>query len=70
LNLPVVNNVELVGRYDSLRDGMGTTTDRATAGFIYYLTSALLFEGDYELIHSSDPAQPASQLILQMSYGF
>ena len=68
--LPVVNNVELVGRYDSLRDGLGTTTDRVTAGFVYYLTKALLFEGDYEFIHSSDPAQPTSQLILQMSYGF
>ncbi len=70
LNLPFVNNVELVGRYDSLRDGMGTTTDRVTAGYIYYITSALLFEGDYEFIHSSDPAQPTSQIILQMSYGF
>jgi hypothetical protein len=70
LELPFVNNVELVGRYDSLRDGMGTTTDRVTAGYIYYLTSALLFEGDYEFIHSSDPAQPTAQLIFQMSYGF
>jgi hypothetical protein len=70
LELPVINNLELVGRYDSLRDGMGTTTDRYTAGYIYYITGALLFEGDYEFIHSSDPAQPKNQLILQMSYGF
>ena len=24
LELPVINNVELVGRYDSLHDGLGT----------------------------------------------
>ena len=70
LEFPGVNNLELVGRYDSLHDGLGTTTDRYTLGYIYYLTSALLFEGDYEFINSSDPAQPATQLILQISYGF
>jgi hypothetical protein len=70
LEMPFINNVELVGRYDSLRDGFGTTTYRNSAGFIYYITSALLFEGDYEFIHSSDPSQPNSQLIFQMSYGF
>lgn len=70
LNAPLLNNLELVARYDSMRDGMGTSTHRYTAGYIYYLTSALLFEGDYEFIHSSDPTQPTSQFILQMSYGF
>jgi hypothetical protein len=70
LKMPVVNNVELVGRYDTLRDGMGTTTDRYTAGYIYYLTTALLFEGDYEIIRSSDPTQPRNQLLFQLSYGF
>ena len=70
LELPGINNLELVGRYDSVRDGLGTTTRRSTLGFIYYLTSALLFEGDYEFINSTDPAQPATQLLLQMSYGF
>ena len=70
LNVPFLNNLELVGRYDSMRDGLGTSTHRYTAGYIYYLTSALLFEGDYEFIHSSDPSQPSSQFILQMSYGF
>jgi hypothetical protein len=69
LELPVINNLELVGRYDSLNDGLGTTTDRYTAGYIYYMTSALLFEGDYEFLHSTDPTQ-ANQLILQLSYGF
>jgi len=69
LELPVINNLEFVGRYDSLNDGLGTTTDRYTVGYIYYMTSALLFEGDYEFQHSTDPTQ-ANQLILQLSYGF
>jgi len=70
LELPGINNLEMVGRYDSYRDGMGTTTDRYTLGYIYYITNALLFEGDYEFYNSSDPTVPETQLILQMSYGF
>ena len=70
LELPGINNLELVGRYDSVIDGLGNSTRRYTAGYIYYLTSALLFEGDYEFISSTDPTQPTTQLILQMSYGF
>jgi hypothetical protein len=70
LELPGFNNLELVGRYDSLVDGLGTSTRRYTLGYIYYLTSALLFEGDYEFINSNDPTQPSTQLILQISYGF
>ena len=69
LELPAINNVELVGRYDSLHDGLGTKTQRYTAGFIYYFTSTLLFEGDYEFLHSTDPTQ-ANQLVFQLSYGF
>jgi hypothetical protein len=70
LEWPGINNLELVGRYDSVRDGLGTTTRRTTLGYIYYITSALLFEGDYEFLNSTDPTQPTTQLILQMSYGF
>jgi len=69
LELPAINNLELVGRYDSLHDGLGTSTQRYTAGFIYYFTNTLLFEGDYEFLHSNDPSQ-VGQLILQLSYGF
>ena len=69
LELPVINNLELVGRYDSLHDGMGTSTQRYTTGFIYYFTNTLLFEGDYEFLHSNDPSQ-VGQFILQLSYGF
>ncbi len=78
LELPVINNVELVGRYDSLHNGYdsGYTSNngfykeqRYTAGFIYYFTNTLLFEGDYEFVNSTDPAQ-ANQIILQLSLGF
>jgi len=69
LEWPVINNTELVGRYDSLRDGLGTSTQRYTAGFVYYFTNTLLFEGDYEFLHSNDPTQ-VNQMILQLSYGF
>jgi TolA-binding protein len=69
LELPVVNNLELVGRYDSLHDGLGNITQRYTAGYVYYFTSTLLFEGDYEFVHSNVPTE-ANQLILQLSLGF
>jgi hypothetical protein len=70
LDLPFVNDTEIVGRYDSFHDGLGVATQRWTTGYIYYITSAFLFEGDYEFIHSSDLTQPKTQLILQLSYGF
>jgi hypothetical protein len=67
--LPAINNLELVGRYDSLHDGLGTSTERYTVGYVYYFTSTLLFEGDYEFLHSTDPTQ-VNQLIFQLSLGF
>ena len=70
LELPGINNLELVGRFDSLHDGLANTTDRYTLGCVYYVTSALLLESDYEFLNSSDPTQPSNQLILQISYGF
>jgi hypothetical protein len=70
LELPGINNMELMGRYDSLHDGLSTSTDRYTIGTVYYVTTALLLEGDYEFLNSSDPTQPSNQLILQISYGF
>jgi hypothetical protein len=69
LELPVINDVELVSRYDFLHDGLGTSTQRYTTGFIYYITNTLLFEGDYEFLHSTDPTQ-VNQLLLQLSLGF
>jgi hypothetical protein len=76
LELPGVNNLELVGRYDNLSNaydsanGVFSGTRRYSVGAIYYLTSALLLEADYEFINSNDSAQPSTQLILQISYGF
>jgi hypothetical protein len=79
LELPFINNMELVGRYDSLvnaydpsdTDNNGFySTHRWSAGFIYYFTNTLLFETDYEFWHSTDPAQPSQQLICQLSLGF
>jgi hypothetical protein len=69
LELPMINDVELVNRYDSLHDGLGTKTQRYTLGFVYYITNTLLFEGDYEFLHSTDPTQ-VNQFILQLSLGF
>ncbi|MGC9942139.1 MAG: hypothetical protein ABSE48_09905 [Verrucomicrobiota bacterium] len=69
-DIPILNDIELVGRYDSLVDGIDPTVRRYSLGYIYYITNTLLFEGDYEFIHTSDPTQPATQLILQLSYGF
>jgi hypothetical protein len=77
LELPLLNNLEVVGRYDkvafaydSVNNAFDFNTQRYTLGYIYYFTSALLFEGDYEFIHSNDSSQPDTQLILQISYGF
>src|ERR1039457_2778007 len=69
LELPMINNLELMGRYDSLHDGFGNNTRRYSAGYVYYITNALLFEGVYEFLHSNDPTQ-VDQFILQLSYGF
>ena len=71
LDLPVVNDIELVSRYDAMNDNLGTKTDRVTAGFVYYLTNTLLFEGDYEWLHSRGPAAlPSNEFVVQLSYGF
>ena len=65
LDLPYINNVELVGRYDTMKDGLGSKTDRWTLGFVYYFSSTLLFEGDYEFVHGDH-----DQFVFQLSYGF
>jgi hypothetical protein len=84
LEMPYINNFELVGRYDRENDdglfggGAGATkTDRYTAGLIYYLSNTLLFEADYEWWRSHGPSpQPfngpsaPNSFVLQLSYGF
>jgi len=76
LELPVINNLEIMGRYDSLHDvydpnnnSFDFKTQRYTVGYVYYFTNTLLFEGDYEFVNSNDPSQ-ADQLIFQLSLGF
>jgi hypothetical protein len=71
MDLPVINDIELMGRFDKEDDGQGTSTDRYTAGYVYYITNTLLFEGDYEWLHSTGPnALPSNLLMFQLSYGF
>jgi hypothetical protein len=60
----------MVGRYDKENNGQGTSIQRYTIGYVYYLTNTLLFEGDYEWLHSNDSTVPVNQLIFQLSYGF
>lgn len=84
LEMPYINNVELVGRYDRENDdglfggGAGNTkTERYTAGLVYYLSNTLLVEADYEWWHSEGaspqpfnyPGAPNS-FVAQLSYGF
>jgi hypothetical protein len=71
LELPLVNSLELVGRYDNMNDAQGTKTDRYTAGFVYYFSNTLLFEGDYETLLSHGPnALSPNSFVFQLSYGF
>jgi hypothetical protein len=70
LELPLINNIELIGRYDEVNDGFSTKVHRVTPGFIYYITNTLLFEGDYEFTESNNPDFDHNQLIFQLSYGF
>jgi hypothetical protein len=70
LELPGINNIELVGRYDIARDGLGTQTQRYSLGYIYYISNTLLFEGDYEFLHGNDLTRQGNEFILQLSYGF
>jgi hypothetical protein len=70
LDLPLVNNLELVGRYDNFNDGLGSHADRYTLGYVYYFSNTLLFEGDYEFLNSNNPDLDHNAFIFQVSYGF
>jgi hypothetical protein len=71
LTLPFINNFELVGRYDTVLDGLGTRTNRETAGYVYYITNTLLLEGDYEWLQSHGPNKlPENKWVFQISLGF
>jgi hypothetical protein len=72
LNLnPYLNKLELVGRYDTVDDGLGSRTDRGTFGAVYYVTNTLWLEGDYEFTSNHGPNPlPDESLLFQISYGF
>jgi hypothetical protein len=71
LDVPYINKLELVGRYDTIDDGLGSRTKRGTVGAVYYVTNTLWLEGDYEFTsnHGPNPAADES-LLFQISYGF
>jgi hypothetical protein len=71
LDAPLVNNIELVARYDAKRDSSkNVNTDRYTLGYVYYLSNTLLFEGDYEFRSSNAPEENHNLFVFQVSYGF
>lgn len=71
VDLPLLSNIEVVGRYDSKRDSaQNINTDRYTLGLVYYFSNTLLFEGDYEFHHSNDEEENHNLFVLQLSYGF
>ncbi len=72
LNLnPYLNKLELVGRYDTVNDGLGSRKDRGTFGAVYYVTNTLWLEGDYEFTSNHGPNPlPDDSLLFQISYGF
>jgi len=75
LDLPMINNLEFVGRYDMATDALlpSTTIDRYTVGFIYYFSNTLLLEGDYEWLHGTGlnaTLVPSNEILVQLSYGF
>ncbi len=71
LDVPFINNLELVGRYDSIHDSAAAVnTERYTLGYVYYFSNTLLFEGDYEIRHSTNPEDDHNLFVFQLSYGF
>jgi hypothetical protein len=71
LNVPYLDKLELVGRFDRVRDGLGSRTNRGSVGGVYYLTNTLWLEADYEFTHNHGPNPlPDDALLFQVSYGF
>jgi hypothetical protein len=69
-DVPLFNNLELVFRYDTVRDGIGDNVYRWTGGYVYYFSNNLLFEGDYEVVHSNNSDLAHNRLVFQLGYGF
>jgi hypothetical protein len=67
LELPGINNLELVGRYDKINDRIGNDSERETVGLAYYFSNTLLLEGAYEFQHGTTQGDA---FLLQLGYGF
>jgi hypothetical protein len=67
LELPGINNLETVGRYDKINDKIGNHTERETIGLIYYLSNTLLLECAYEFQHGTTQGDV---MLFQIGYGF
>jgi hypothetical protein len=67
MELPFINNLEAVGRYDKINDKIGNHTERETVGLVYYFSNTLLLEGAYEFQHGTTQGDV---MILQLGYGF
>lgn len=71
LDLPMINNTEVVFRYSMVDDDQpGTRTHAYALGFVYYITSQFQFKGAYEFITSTEASEANNRLLLQMAYGF
>jgi hypothetical protein len=71
LGVPALDKLELVGRYDTVNDALGTRTKRGTVGGVYYVTNTLWLEADYEFTSNRGPnPEPDDSLLFQISYGF
>jgi hypothetical protein len=71
LGVPYLDKLELVGRYDTVNDDLGSRTKRGTVGAVYYVTNTLWLEGDYEWTSNRGPnPAPDNSLLFQISYGF
>jgi hypothetical protein len=71
LDVPYLDKLELVGRYDTVNDGLGSRTKRGTVGGVYYVTNTLWLEADYEFTSNHGPNPlPDDSLLFQISYGF
>jgi hypothetical protein len=70
LDFPGINNLELVGRWEGMQDGIAVTSRRYCVGYVYYVSNTLLFEGNYQFLRGNAASQPGDQFILQLSLGF
>ena len=75
LELPLLNDIEAVFRYDYLNtDGSDRTPGGRAHGYAlglnYYLTNTLLVKGAYEFINGTDKANDRDRLTFEIAYGF